>query len=244
MLKKTVKYLMIAIAACYALFAFVFVPSIKDSQTCKGVLVNITDNGIEAINRENIMDFLKGENLDPSGLEMKDFECRGMEKFISNISLVKKCQVYKSTRGYVNIDIECRTPALIVQDKENGNYSIDNEGNRIFGIQKAMRLPIVTGHITDETAQAGLKEIAGAIQGNKFWEAQIEQVHFKENGNVIMVPRVGDHIIELGKAEKVDEKLEKLYLFYKKGMNTVGWNKYSRLNIEFNDKVICTRKEK
>ena len=59
-----------------------------------------------------------------------------------------------------------------------------------------------------------------------------------------MVPRVGDHIIELGKAEQVEEKLEKLYTFYKQGMNNVGWNKYSKVNIEFNDKVICTRKEK
>jgi cell division protein FtsQ len=167
-----------------------------------------------------------------------------MEKFINDISLVKECQVYKSTKGYVNIDIECRIPVLIVYNKEGENYSIDGDGNMIHGIQKAIRLPMVTGNVNSNMANNELKEIARAIHGNRFWEAQIEQIHFNEKGYVIMVPRVGDHIIELGKAEQVEEKLEKLYTFYKQGMNNVGWNKYSKVNIEFNDKVICTRKEK
>ena len=244
MLKKILKYFLFAVLACYAFFAFILVPSLEDRQICKGVLVNITDNGLEAINRENVMDFLKDENLDPSGMGMEKFECRGMEKFINDISLVKECQVYKSTKGYVNIDIECRIPVLIVYNKEGENYSIDGDGNMIHGIQKAIRLPMVTGNVNSNMANNELKEIARAIHGNRFWEAQIEQIHFNEKGYVIMVPRVGDHIIELGKAEQVEEKLEKLYTFYKQGMNNVGWNKYSKVNIEFNDKVICTRKEK
>ena len=88
-----------------------------------------------------------------------------------------------------------------------------------------------------------IKEIASAIQDNKFWTAQIEQIHFNDKKEIIIIPRVGNHIIELGTAEDIDKKLEKLYTFYHEGMNKIGWNKYSKLNIEFGDKVICTKRD-
>ena len=64
-----------------------------------------------------------------------------------------------------------------------------------------------------------------------------------ESGEIIMVPKVGDHIIEFGTVENAEGKLDKLYTFYTKGLNTIGWEKYEKLNIEFNDKVIGTKKE-
>ena len=58
-----------------------------------------------------------------------------------------------------------------------------------------------------------------------------------------MVPRVGEHIVFLGKIDNFEEKLAKLKLFYEKALNQVGWNKYSRISLEFNNQIICTKKE-
>jgi cell division protein FtsQ len=60
---------------------------------------------------------------------------------------------------------------------------------------------------------------------------------------MILVPRIGNHLIELGRADNLDGKLDKLKRFYKEGLNKVGWNKYKTLNIEFDKQVICTKKE-
>jgi cell division protein FtsQ len=54
---------------------------------------------------------------------------------------------------------------------------------------------------------------------------------------------MGDHVIEIGTIRQLDEKLENVKTFYRKGLNTVGWNKYSRLNIKISDKVICTKRD-
>ena len=40
----------------------------------------------------------------------------------------------------------------------------------------------------------------------------------------------------------VADKLERLKTFYKKALNKVGWNKYSRISLEFNNQIICTKK--
>ena len=131
-----------------------------------------------------------------------------------------------------------------VHENSGRTYYIDAAGETIVGIHKAMYLPVASGHITKEMRKKDLRDIANTIYNNPFWRAQIEQVHFNERGEIILVPRVGDHIIEFGKADNITEKFSKLYTFYSKGLNTVCWDKYEKLNIEFNDKVIGTRRNK
>ena len=57
-----------------------------------------------------------------------------------------------------------------------------------------------------------------------------------------MVPRVGKHIVYLGQPQNVKNKLERLRKFYRHGLNKVGWNKYSRINVEYGNQIICKRK--
>lgn len=242
MLKKILKIIIILLFLSYAVFAFIVLPLMKDEGVCKYMLINIEHNDLGAISRDSIIGLLKDEELYPIGKKTDNIDCYKIENYIKDISIIRSCQVYMNTKGYVNVDIECKIPSIRVINDIGRTYCVDSEGDIIENIQKALYLPVVTGCITDDMARNELKEIANAIDGNAFWTAQIEQIHFDENREVIIIPRVGDHIIELGKAEDIEEKLHKLYTFYQKGMNTVGWNKYSKLNIEFNEKVICTKR--
>lgn len=244
MFKRILKYLLVAIIVCYTLFALIVIPSNQKSGTCQGVLINVNDNDLEIISRDEVMDILKQEGLDPSGKKIDEFYCYDIEKFIDNISLIDKCQVYKSIKGYTVIDIDCRIPIIKVYDKDNKTYHIDKNGNIVHGIHKALYLPIASGYINDSIASNELMSIARFINDDEFWNSQIEQIYFDNNRQITLIPRVGSHIIEFGKAENIEEKLEKLHTFYLNGMNKVGWNKYSKLNIEFSNKVICTQKNK
>lgn len=244
MLKKIITYLFWSVAVCYALFAFVINPNIPDKDTCKGVLITVVNDDNGNLTEENVIELLAEEGLHPEKKQMKNIDCYSMEKFLSSITLVRECQVYKGETGYINIDIECRTPIMKVHEENGNSYYIDAGGDTIVGIHKALHLPVASGHINREMRKKELKDIANTIYNNPFWRAQIEQVYFDEKGDIILVPRVGDHIIEFGKVDHASEKLSKLYTFYSKGLNTIGWDKYEKLNIEFNDKVIGTKKNK
>lgn len=244
MLKKILIYTFWVLLAGYLLFAMVIIPNIPDKNQCKGVLIAVHNDESGNLSNENIIELLEEQGLNPYGDILDSISCSVIENCIDDISLVKECQVYKTTDRHIAIEIECKVPILKVNDISGNEYYIDSDGNRITGVHKALHLPVATGHISEEMLTADLKEIACAIYGNRFWQAQTEQIHFDESGNIILVPRVGSHIIEFGKAENAAGKLDKLYTFYSKGLNTVGWDKYEKLNIEFNDKVICTKKDK
>ena len=243
MFKQILKYLLAAAIVCYTLFALVVIPSKEKSGICQGVLIYINDDDLGIISRDEVMDILKEEGLDPSGKSTDEFLCGDIENFVDNISLIEKCQVYNSIKGYTVIDIDCRIPIVKVYDSKNDTYHIDDKGNIIHGIHKALYLPIASGFINDSIATSDVMSIARTINDDEFWSSQIEQIYFDENRHITMVPRVGNHVIEFGEAKEIESKLEKLYTFYQNGMNKIGWNKYSKLNIEFGNKVICTQRK-
>ncbi len=70
----------------------------------------------------------------------------------------------------------------------------------------------------------------------------IDQVYLQSDGDIILVPKVGNHTVELGPAEDLDEKFANLLAFYRKGMPRAGWDTYSRLSLKYKNQVVCTKR--
>jgi len=89
-----------------------------------------------------------------------------------------------------------------------------------------------------------------------FWRNQIVQVNVLADKSVELVPRVGDHIVCIGALPEVKQpslrretvnafmskKLERLAKFYRYGLSKAGWNKYSYIDIEFDNQIICKKR--
>ena len=244
MLKKILKYIIAAAVACYVVFAFVIIPLRKDNDNCKSLVINITNNKFGTISNNDIIDMLNNEGLHPEGMNMDSIRCCDIENFINELTLIKECQVYKTNENRIKIDIVCREPVLNVFEKSGATYFIDIEGRKIKDIRKPLLLPVASGEIDEKMAEKELLQVVSVIAKDPFWVAQIEQIYFNDKKEAIITPRMGDHTIELGTIKNLDEKLCNLKTFYIKGLNTVGWNKYNKLNIKISDKVICTKSDK
>ena len=131
-----------------------------------------------------------------------------------------------------------------ISTKSLENYYLDNKGTIMPPEAKCVaHRVIVTGNVEKSFAMKDLYKFGVFLHNNKFWDAQIEQIHVLPDQNIELVPRVGDHLVYLGKLENFEDKLVRLKEFYKKGLNRVGWNKYSRINLEFSNQIICTKRE-
>ena len=93
-------------------------------------------------------------------------------------------------------------------------------------------------------AQTYLSRVANCIMQDKFWQNQIVQINVLPDLTMEFVPRVGDHIIFIGAPVGVAKKLERMRKFYIYGLNKAGWNKYSYINVEFDNQIICKKVKK
>jgi hypothetical protein len=49
-------------------------------------------------------------------------------------------------------------------------------------------------------------------------------------------------MVHLGTCENFEGKLRNLEAFYDKVLPEVGWNKYSLINLEFKDQIVCKKR--
>ena len=126
---------------------------------------------------------------------------------------------------------------------DNGeNYYVDSHGNMMPETRYVTDLIIATGHISRKYAQGILTQVAKIVLQDNFWKNQVVQINVLPNGSMEIVPRVGDHIIYLGLPNQVEKKLERMRKFYLYGLNKAGWNKYSYISVEFNNQIICKKR--
>ena len=242
MLKKFFIISVVTILCLYIVATLIFLACRNEETVCKGIDISIIGNEHNILSNEYLENVLKAKNLHPTGKNMKDIDCHMIENAINENSLIKECQSYKTHRNLVGIRIKCKTPIMLVFDKNENGFYIDENGDIIERIHSSIYLPVASGHIEREMADKELLKIALFLKENKFWNEQIEQIYFTERKEVIIIPRIGNHTIELGKTDKLEQKLEKLKDFYEKGLNNIGWNKYSKINIEFENKIIGTKR--
>jgi len=88
--------------------------------------------------------------------------------------------------------------------------------------------------------------ISNYVCKDPLFRSLIGQVFVNELNEYVLIPIIGDQIIEFGTANsdgEVKEKFEKLKIFYEKAIPFEGWNKYSVITIKYNGQIVCKKKE-
>ena len=170
---------------------------------------------------------------------------------------VKTAECYKTEGGYVYISVTQRMPVIRIKADNGDDYYVDDHDCIMPRSSYTSDLIIATGYINRWYAINYISPLGKAIMQNDVWKNLIEQINITPNLGVELVPRIGDHIVYIGQlpeitdkskhdkdiAQFVDKKMTRLEKFYKYGLSQVGWNKYSYVNIEFDNQIICKRKD-
>ncbi|MCL1933641.1 MAG: cell division protein FtsQ [Candidatus Azobacteroides sp.] len=245
MFKKILLISVAVLLSAYLLFSLFYVNfrTEKDS-ICKELRVDIVDTlGRNYFTSNDVITGITRAGLSPVGKPLSTINTAAIEDKLKENRLIKRTECYKTIDGAIRIKVYQRVPVLrVFTEKES--YYVDNEGEKMpVPANFAAYAPVASGFIGDEYAKKQLYEFALFLQQDKFWNSQIKQIYIAPNGDVELTPAVGDHQIILGKIEDYKENLEKLRLFYEKGLSKVGWNKYSVINLKFKNQVVCTKKE-
>ena len=242
-MKKILSTIALALLAGYVIFALVTLCKKPEGQVCKGVRLEIRDS-LETgyMNTGDIIALLKEKGLDPTGKPIEEVSLHTMEKALEASQLIATSECYKTMDGHVMVTVKCRKPILRVIADGGDSYYLDEEGEVIEHIAKPVYVPLATGNITREFARKELLVLAQYLQAEELWNAQIEQIYVTAGREIELIPRVGNHTIILGRPERYAEKFDNLLAFYKKALSEVGWERYSRIDLNYADQVIATKK--
>lgn len=210
---------------------------------CDKVSVKIHDSlkcGI--LNEARVLEVLSRNGLNPIGKSLDEIDMDTMEHVLVKHPMIASAECFLTAENCVRIKIHCVVPLVRVLSRSGADYMVGSRGEIIDYRGSAVNLPVATGYISRTYASNQLMTVVRDIYSSKFWSAQIVQIDVDENGQVSLVPRVGGHIIDIGAPDNVEEKLERVMRFYEDGLNVIGWNKYNRVSVAFEDQVVCRKK--
>ncbi len=212
------------------------------------------DNGKFLITKEDLLLSIErsfGYRLE--GIPIQELDVERIERVLTADPLIANADVFVDAQDAIHINVEQRVPLLRVIDKNGANYYLDANGAKMpLSKHFAARVLVATGNIPPyspdflKRKQQGLLtdiyHLSNYILEDDFLKSQIEQMYVNGQGEVTLVPKVGDQKILLGHCKNYEEKLDRLKTFYKEGIPYMGWHKYATIDLRYKGQVVCKKK--
>lgn len=261
-LKRYLRPVGIALAVIGVMLALGFVERTADRAPITDLQVTV--DGVEGIHfidemavRREILD----QGIAVMGSRTGDVDVTSIEDRLRSIPCVAKAEVYHTMDGALHARVKQRIPIVRVFNLDGSSYYIDQEGWTMpTSTNYTARVLVVTGQLDEPGAKNGvysvfatdsiknvfrsddIHRLATFISADPFWNALIDQVVVTADGEFELIPRVGAQRVLLGDGSALQQRFEKLKVFYDKGIPKADWRRYSRIDLRFDDQVVCTKR--
>jgi cell division protein FtsQ len=250
--QKIVIRIIWSIAAAGLIVLFVVSWKAKSAKQLTDIQIELVGESAEALFMDEIsIRVILNERGVQVGMPIEKINLTQLEKFIEKTEWVKNAEFFINNKLVLEVKIEQRIPIARIFTASGASFYIDNEGSRLPLKQlTVLNLPVFTGFPTDQLKlskpdSALLKDVlffAKTIQKDTFFMAQVAQVNIEPNGTFQMVPTLGDHLVLLGTVDQLEDKLNRLFTFYKKVWLGSGVNAYQYIDCRFNHQVVALKK--
>lgn len=188
------------------------------------------------------------------GTLKKNIDLAILEQGIRKNKWVSDVKIFFDGNDYLNVNILEKTPVARVFTNQGTSFYIDMAGLSIpLSSQAQEGLPVFTGFPHSKPYGRGdslllqdVVYVAQIIKNDSFWTAQAAQIDMvpacaQGCWEFEMVPTVGNHIVKLGNVANMENKLNRLFVFYKKVMAKAGFDVYQTVDVRFANQVLGRR---
>ena len=230
-------------------FTVYYVYTQREAVRCQSITVNINPNSPRFLDEAEIAALIENSGEPIIGHFLALINTNKLEKKLSTFTSLDNVEIFRkveskgfSFHGKLVIHVDERTPVVRIKNATE-DYYLDSNGVHIPVSPKYIeRIMIASGTIPDEAVEKSLLKMADFVNKDEFWKAQIEQVFVQQNGELLLLPQVGDYLIEFGSPDEYELKFRNLKAVYQQGFKNLGWNKYKTISVKYRNQVVCTKK--
>ena len=106
-------------------------------------------------------------------------------------------------------------------------------------------MPVIAGDFDSLHPATDILPLINRLEGDKDWSAIIS--HYRvdpRNRDIILVPMIRGHVINLGDTTALESKLARVMAMYHKVLPLKGWEYYDTLSVKWGGQCVATRRDK
>lgn len=241
-----------SIAGAALIVLFVVAWKAKEEKKCSSIEIELVGENTAAlfIDEKEILQIIHEQGI-KEGLPIGVVNLNTLEKYLETIRWVKHVELFLDNTQALQVKIEQRIPIARIFTASGNSFYIDKEGLQLPLKQlTVLRLPVFTNFPSDQQNLSkpdslllnDILHFTKAVQNDSFFMAQTAQVNIAVNGDFELVPTVGDHLVLIGSVENIEDKLNRLYTFYKNVWVQSGLNAYQVIDCRFDNQIVALKK--
>ena len=243
-MKILIKIILLTGILGYLVFAFANLSHDEDQRECIGTEIILEDSIANFVNRQFVEQLIVQSKCPIQGRNIKNIDIRTIEASIQNNPYIDSVVCHYTSTNLLCIRVLPRRPVLHVISDNGEKYYMDINGNDMPTDVFLQDLCLATGNISKDYAKEHLVQIADYVNTHAPWNKEIQQISVRTPKHIEIILSTGSHTVVLGEPTDIQGKLNRLQNFYEEGLNKVGWNKYSIIDLNYANQIVCTKKQK
>jgi cell division protein FtsQ len=224
---------------CLVVFLFAFASERNNNRFVTEPAVKFTGEDNLFVTNETVSKLLIQNYGGVQNVTKETLDLNKLENTLKSNPMIKSAEVYIAVNGTLNAVIEQKTP--IARVSTSTSYYIDDSGFYMpLSKNYTARVPLVTG-VVNKGDLKNIFEIAKKIKNDEFLKTNVIEIHQSANNVLFLKLRQCKFLVQLGDLKLLDKKINNLKAFYQKGIKEKTLNNYSKVNLQFDNQVVCTK---
>lgn len=245
-MRKTIfKWLILTSLLAYITSITIWAREEAAKLTCTGIEVNISSAGkADSVTINGVRQEFAKFPKKILGTPVPKLNTRDIEHYLSAYSNFEDVECSLSTTGKLKVEIIPMIPELRVFDGSS-SYYINKDGKRIESKPNFfVDVPVVVGNFTTSFTPRSILSVSRFIQNDPVLRHLVGMIEVKDADNIILVPRIHGHVINLGDTTDLPNKRQAILTMYRKVMPYKGWDTYDTISVKFKRQIVATRRNK
>lgn len=247
-MKKTLfKWIVLVLLMGYVGFMAIWARGEVDRHVCTGVVIDIdgTRSAADSLAAASLRAELSKYPKKISGSRLNTINTLEIEKYLSRFNNFETVDCILTPEGKLRVTAVPMIPEIRVFEPDGKSYYINKDGKRIKADAKFfVDVPIVLGDFSKNMKPTELLPVVRFIKGDPQLRDIVSSVKADGRENILLIPRIGGHVINIGDTTRLAEKRQGILTAYMSILPRRGWETYDTISVKFRNQVVCTRRHK
>lgn len=238
-MKVKFRHIKLVLLLGVSVFLFAFATERNSKRKIHEPIIEFVGQNAPYVSAQTVSKLLIQNEQSVTDKPKETLDLNQLETALNSNPMIKSAQVFMLVDGTLKAEIEQKEPIARVSTQES--YYIDSQGKYMpLSKNHSARVPFVTGHVKKDDL-ANVFMVANKVYNDNFLRKNVVQINQNEDKTLWLKLRGCNFVVELGRTKQLDKKINNLKAFYNKALKNNLLNNYSRVNLKFDNQVVCTK---
>ena len=244
-MKKVIQYSILVLLAALLTIGTLWARNKSRGELCTGIdVVVVNADSTSFVTPQGVLSDLQGQGIKVVGKRMGDIDASDIEDALKVSPYLENADIVKCQDGRLLVRVSQLVPVFRVFDGES-SYYVNRAGKHMAATSYYHSdVPVVQGHFTRKYPPTRMLPLIDYVENDSLLRSLVTMYIVRDTNNIILVPDISGHVINMGNVSGFENKFAKLKLFYTDVMPRKGWNTYDTISVKWNHQVVATRRVK